>query len=199
MRYRYASGDTALGAADTIVSGFATGGHSAYNFVIVGSTLYMNVGSRTNACQPVDLDRKGKAPGVDPCAELDSRAGVWAFDANRTGQHPADGTRFATGMRNSVSLTVNPRDHTLWATMHGRDQLNDWGFTRRLQRREPGEQVNHILKGDDFGWPYCYFSTEQKKLVDAPEYGGDGKRDSRCASRRRSPSTCSPGIGRRTT
>lgn len=185
VRYRYATGDTALGAADTILSGIATGGHSAYNFVVIGGTLYMNVGSRTNACQPADQDRKGRAPGVDPCAELGSRAGVWMFDANKTGQHPADGTRFATGMRNSVSLTVNPRDHTLWATMHGRDQLNDWGFTDDYNAENPGEQVNHILKGDDFGWPYCYFSTEQKRLVDAPEYGGDGKRDSRCASRKK--------------
>ena len=85
VRYKYATGDTALGAADTVISGFATGGHTAYNFVIVGTTLYMNVGSHTNACQPDELDRKGKAPGVDPCTELESRAGVWTFDANKLG------------------------------------------------------------------------------------------------------------------
>ena len=183
VRYKYATGDTVLGAADTVISGFAMGGHTAYNFKIIGSTIYMNVGSRTNACQPVDLDRKGKAPGVDPCTELESRAGVWTFDANKMGQHPADGVRYATGMRNSVSLTVNPRDNTLWATMHGRDQLNDWGFSDDYSAENPGEQVNHILKGADFGWPYCYYSTAEKKLVNAPEYGGDGKNVSRCASR----------------
>lgn len=182
VRYKYATGDTALGNADTVVSGFATGGHTAYNFVVIGPTLYMNVGSRTNACQPPDLDRRGKAPGVDPCTELDTRAGVWTFDANKLGQHPADGVRFATGMRNSVSLTVNRRDNTLWATMHGRDQLNDWGFSDDYSAENPGEQVNHILKGTNFGWPYCYFSTEEKKLVTAPEYGGDGKQGTRCAS-----------------
>ena len=183
VRYKYATGDTALGAADTIVSDFATGGHTAYNFKVVGHTIYMNVGSRTNACQPPDLDRKGKAPGVDPCAELDERAGVWTFDADKLGQHPSDGVRFATGMRNSVSLTVNPRDHTLWATMHGRDQLNDWGFSDDYNAENPGEQVNHITKGADFGWPYCYYSTAEKRLVNAPEYGGDGRNDSRCRSR----------------
>jgi glucose/arabinose dehydrogenase len=169
VRYQYATGDTVLGAPDTIVSGFATGGHTAYNFQVIGSTIYMNVGSHTNACQPAELDRKGKAAGVDPCTELESRAGVWTFDANKTGQRASDGVRYATGMRNSVSLTVNPRDNTLWATMHGRDQLSDWGFTDDYNAENPGEQVNHILKGDDFGWPYCYFSTEEKKLVTAPE------------------------------
>lgn len=183
VRYKYATGDTALGAADTVISGFATGGHTAYNFKIIGSTIYMNVGSRTNACQPSDLDRKGKAPGVDPCTELESRAGVWTFDANRMGQQPSDGVRYATGMRNSVSLTVNPRDNTLWATMHGRDQLNDWGFSDDYSAENPGEQVNHIVKGADFGWPYCYYSTAEKKLVNAPEYGGDGKNDSRCRTK----------------
>lgn len=183
VRYKYATGDTVLGEADTVVSGFARGGHTAYNFVVIGGTLYMNVGSRTNACQPPEVDRKGKAPGVDPCTELETRAGVWSFDANRTGQHPEDGVRFATGMRNSVSLTVNRRDNTLWATMHGRDQLSDWGFSADYNAENPGEQVNHILKGSDFGWPYCYYSTEQKMLVTAPEYGGDGKQDARCAGK----------------
>ena len=184
VRYAYATGDTALGTPDTVISGIATGGHTAYNFQIIGATLYMNVGSRTNACQPADLDRKGKTPGVDPCVELESRAGVWAFDANKLGQHPSDGVRFATGMRNSVSLTTNPRDNTLWATMHGRDQLNDWGFTDDYNAENPGEQVNHILQGDNFGWPYCYFSTEEEKLVTAPEYGGDGKQSARCTTAR---------------
>jgi len=182
VRYKYATGDTALGPPDTVLTGIATSGHTAYNFKIIGSTIYMNVGSRTNACQPPDLDRKGKAPGVDPCVELDTRAGVWTFDANKLGQRPSDGVRFATGMRNSVSLTVNPRDNTLWATMHGRDQLNDWGFTDDYNAENPGEQVNHILKGDNFGWPYCYFSTEEKRLVTAPEYGGDGKQSARCGA-----------------
>ncbi len=182
VRYRYATGDTTLGDADTVLSGIAQGGHSAYNFVVIGGTIYMNVGSSTNACQPADLDRKGKAPGVDPCVELDSRAGVWTFDANKLGQHPPDGVRFATGMRNSVSLTVDRRDNTLWATMHGRDQLNDWGFTDDYNAENPGEQVNHILGNSNFGWPYCYFSTEEKKLVTAPEYGGDGKQSTRCGS-----------------
>ncbi len=44
--------------------------------------------------------------------------------------------------------------------------------------------MNHILKGDDFGWPYCYWSNDEHKLVTAPEYGGDGKQATRCATRK---------------
>ena len=85
-------------------------------------------------------------------------------------------------MRNSVSLTVNPSDKSLWATMHGRDQLSDWGHTSEYSAENPSEQVNHILAGSNFGWPYCYFSAVEKKLVTAPEYGGDGKKSDRCGA-----------------
>ena len=186
VRYTYATGQMDVGTPDTIVTEIATQGHSAYNFVIVGTTLYMNVGSRTNSCQ--EPDRKAAAKGMDPCVELETRAGIWAFDANKKGQKPADGVRFATGIRNSVSLTVNPRDNSLWAVMHGRDGLQappvgQWTFSNEYGAENPAEQLNHITKGADFGWPYCYFSTAEHKLVTAPEYGGDGKKSDRCVGK----------------
>ncbi|WP_349016994.1 c-type cytochrome [Bradyrhizobium sp. Arg237L] len=30
------------------------------------------------------------------------------------------------------------------------------------------------MEGGDYGWPECYYDQDQKKLVLAPEYGGDG-------------------------
>ena len=45
---------------------------------------------------------------------------------------------------------------------------------------------------DDFGWPYCYYAVEEKKLVDAPEYGGDGKKSGRCDSKK-APVAAFPG------
>ena len=41
-----------------------------------------------------------------------------------------------------------------------------------------------ISQGDDFGWPYCFYSTEVKSLVLAPEYGGDGRKIGRCAGKK---------------
>jgi glucose/arabinose dehydrogenase len=73
--------------------------------------------------------------------------------------------------------------------MHGRDGLQAPPAGLRTHTNEygaenPGEQVNHVRHGDDFGWPYCYWSHEEKKLVTAPEYGGDGKRTDRCADKK---------------
>jgi glucose/arabinose dehydrogenase len=201
VRYRYTPGATTLGAADTIITELPTGGHSSNNFVVSGSTLYMNVGSLTNACENVPPGGRGRpprTPGSDPCTELETRAGIWTFDANRSGQKPADGVRYATGIRNSNALTIDPRDQTVWVTMHGRDGLQPppnglWdGHDDRYGAENPGEQVNHVMKGDDFGWPYCYWSNDEKKLVTAPEYGGDGKKTDRCSGKKR-PAYAFPG------
>ena len=168
---------------DTIVMNMPVGGHSAYNFVVDGNALYLNVGSRTNSCQKED--RQNNSPGVDPCVELESRAGVWLFDANKSHQTQADGQRFVTGIRNGVSLTMNPVDHALYVVQHGRDQLmQNWGFTAERSAEWPAEELFRLTKGDDFGWPYCFYNPELKSKVLAPEYGGDGSKVDRCATKK---------------
>ena len=183
VRYRYAPGDTVLGAADTIIANLPTGGHNSYNFVVRGSMLYLNVGSRTNSCQ--ENDRQPRSKGIDPCVELATRAGIWTFDANTPGQTFANGRRFATGIRNAVALAWNAPASELWAMMHGRDQLAmNWGFSDAYNAENPGEELLRIFSGDDYGWPYCYYSTAEKKLVLAPEYGGDGTQVGRCGGKK---------------
>ena len=77
VRYRLASGTlNPIGKPDTIIDGLPmTGSHHSHNFVLQGRTLYVNIGSASNACQ--QKDRQGASPGYNPCTELDTRAGVW--------------------------------------------------------------------------------------------------------------------------
>jgi glucose/arabinose dehydrogenase len=185
VRFPLAAGSlVASGAPDTIVSGLPTGGHSFKTFVIsADNTLYVNIGSRTNVCQP-----QGKSVGVagiDPCVERETRAGIWAFRADRTGQTARDGVHYASGIRNAVGMALDPRDGSLWATQHGRDQLaTNWPklFDAAKSAETPAEELFHIAKGDDFGWPYCYYDWQIARKVLAPEYGGDGRSAGRCAS-----------------
>ena len=52
-----------------------------------------------------------------------------------------------------------------------------------LSQGEVGDDLVGIFaNGDDYGWPYCFYSNAENKRVDAPEYGGDGKITTRCAS-----------------
>ncbi len=182
------------GAAQTIVAGLPTGGHEARNIALdKAGALYVNVGSKTNSCQ--QKDRALQSPGVDPCVELRTRAGIWKFASDRTGQTQSGGTRFVTGIRNAMGLTVNPADGALYSTQHGRDQLStNWPekFNDQQSAELPSEEFMAIQQGDDFGWPYCYYDGTAKQLVEAPEYGGDGKIPGRCTTKK-APLVAFPG------
>jgi glucose/arabinose dehydrogenase len=170
------------GPPETIVSGLPDDGNHREKSLAFGAggVMYVAIGSATNSCQRTD--RQAGSPGRDPCRELERHAGIWAFDAGRPGQRFADGRRFATGLRNPLALAVRPGTGTLFAAVHGRDQLGDnWGYSDEANAENPAEELVTVEAGDDFGWPYCYYSSEYRKKVLAPEYGGDGRKVGRCA------------------
>ena len=183
VRYKRADTDLAPSGAREVVVGDIPllPGHRARSIAISDDgSLFVNVGSRSNSCQR--KDRTNESPGNDPCTELETRAGIWRFDANKTGQKFSPNARYATGIRNGMGLAI--KDGQLFVTQHGRDQLHDnWPKTfptTQYQAENPGEELLQVNQGDNFGWPYCYYAMDEKKLVTAPEYGGDGKKTDRC-------------------
>lgn len=186
LRYRMGDGLEPVSGPDTIVRDLPSeDGHTAKSIALgADGALFVNIGSPTNACQPIGQDRQPGVAGEDPCTQLATRAGVWRFDANTLGQTQTDGQRWATGIRNAVALDVRPSDNVLFAVQHGRDQLNQWpGFTDEDNAIGPAEELQWLVEGADFGWPYCYFDTRLGKRVLAPEYGGDGAEVGRCAEK----------------
>lgn len=178
---RYApvsSGIVPSGQPDTIVSKLPLGGdHPMHPFVIAqDGSMYVDVGTATNACQPQDKNRQPKIPGLTPCKELETRGGVWRYDANKTNQTFSTADRYATGIRNAVGLAIDPAGR-LFVSQHGRDQLHsNWPelYKPTEEATQPAEEVLLLKSGGDYGWPECYYDVVQKKLVLAPEYGGDG-------------------------
>ena len=175
------------GPADTIVSGLPGRGqynHPRKTFAIAkDGSLFVNIGSATNVCE--DRGGDAKAP-PDPCRARDTTAGIWRFDARKTGQRQSDGLHYAIGYRNGVGLTIGP-DGKLWGVQHGRDALfQNWSnlFDAKYGAENPAEELIQVNRGEDYGWPYCYYSNVENKLVDAPEYGGDGKKSVRCADKK---------------
>lgn len=148
--------------------------------------IYVNIGAPSNACQIED--RKKGSPAPDPCPLLDSVGGVWQFRADKPDQSYPEGIRYATGIRNIMGLDWNQTTNSLYAMQHGRDNLNSL-FPDMYNEEEsaelPAEELFRINKGDDFGWPYCYFDWQQNKKVLAPEYGGDKKKEGRCADKKK--------------
>lgn len=88
--------------------------------------LYLSVGSRCNACEEAD-PRRASVLRVDP----------------ETGETEI----FATGLRNTVGLAFTADGKSLWGSDNGRDMLGD---------EIPPEEINNIVSGGDYGWPYCY-------------------------------------------
>jgi len=189
VRWRWPAGALEpQGAPDTVVSGlFSRRAHAAKPFTIADDgSLFVNIGAPSNACQLED--RKEGSKGQDPCPLLESSGGIWRFDSARLGQTQADGERWVTGIRNIVAIAMDPAGRVPWGVQHGRDLLaGNWGkqhplFTDKKSAENPAEEMFRLERGGDFGWPYCYWDLDLKKKVLAPEYGGDGKRQDRCAS-----------------
>jgi glucose/arabinose dehydrogenase len=154
----------------------ATGDHVLKTVVVVGDTLFLNIGSASNSCQ--EQNRQLHSPGIDPCPELATRAGVWRFAADALNQTLADGTSYGSGLRNANALAYRRGLGKLFAAQNSRDQLHEnWPelFSEADDVRLPAEGIFFLHQGWDYGWPYCYFDREADHYFLAPEYGGDGE------------------------
>ncbi|HEY8162840.1 MAG TPA: c-type cytochrome [Methylocystis sp.] len=178
VRYPLAQGEIVPSAkAETVIFGTPLrGDHPMHPFAIdAQGNLYLDSASATNSCQA--RNRMLESPGLTPCKELETRAGVWRYDAKKRGQKFSPAERFATGIRNAEGIAVD--GDRIFATQHGRDQLSEnWPrlYTPRQGADLPAEELLELRQGADYGWPECYYDDAQKKLVLAPEYGGDGGR-----------------------
>jgi glucose/arabinose dehydrogenase len=196
LRWRWAPGQLdPAGDPDTVVKNLTNRRQHAAKGIAIGSDgmLYVNIGAPSNSCQV--QDRAPESPGQDPCQLLEIAGGIWRFDPRRAGQSQTDGLRFATGLRNSEALAVDPATGSLFAAQHGRDQLAaNWPklYNEAQSAELPAEEIFRIESGGDYGWPYCYYDHQRKQKVLQPEYGGDGKTVGRCESAKQ-PAVAFPG------
>jgi glucose/arabinose dehydrogenase/mono/diheme cytochrome c family protein len=188
MRYTLAPGSIVpTGPALTVVSGLPLGGdHPMHPFYISSDGyIYVDVGTLTNACQL--KNRTLHSLGAVPCTELETRGGIWKFDAKKLNQVFSPADRYATGIRNGEGFGIDEENHRVYVTQHGRDQLHsNWPELYKPEQEAtlPSEEVLLLKQGGDYGWPECYYDPAQKRLVLAPEYGGDGgKTVGACASK----------------
>ncbi|MEF8787579.1 MAG: PQQ-dependent sugar dehydrogenase [Planctomycetota bacterium] len=172
------------GPPELVVGGFPEQGQHAdktFAFDDKGH-MFVNVGGPSNACQ--EETRTPHVDGMEPCPQLERHAGIWRFDATELNQtQQEDGVHFATGIRHTVTMMWNGCVDELYIMQHGRDQLHSlWPekFTVEQNAKLPAEELLQVQKGDNFGWPYCYYDPFKEKRVLAPEYGGNGEEVGRC-------------------
>ncbi|WP_421809127.1 PQQ-dependent sugar dehydrogenase [Flagellimonas sp.] len=149
--------------------------------------MYVPFGSPSDACQDMALYGPVGIPngkGLEPCPELEKHAGIWQFDANKTGLTQEDGTKFATGIRSVVGMKWNPKDKSLYAVGNGIDNFHTMFpdiYSKWQAAVLPSEKLMKVTEGSNYGWPYAYYDHIQKKNVLQPGYGGDGETIGRAA------------------
>lgn len=124
--------------------------HPLTNFIqLANGDLVVNVGSKTDQCD--EHIQQGK------CTEL-SFNGLWQYRYDPALDHyNAQGIQLATGLRNSMALTVHESGTLLQA-----ENSSDLS-----EADEPYEELNIIKDGGFYGWPYCLNEQfDQKKIPD---------------------------------
>lgn len=112
---------------DVVVYDLPAGeGHSTRTVLVHDGQLYVSIGSSCNLCDERDP----------------RRAAVVRYNLDGTGE-----TLYATGLRNSVGLAVEPRTGRIWATNNDRDRLGD---------DRPPDRINILEEDGWYGWPQCY-------------------------------------------
>lgn len=100
-----------------------------------GSTLYVAVGSATNAM-----------PGTDP-----RRAAINEFRPDGSGHRV-----YAGGLRNPVAMDIHPETGALWTAVHERDHLGD---------ELAPDYVTSVQEGGFYGWPYAYIGPNPEPIL----------------------------------
>ena len=155
VRYAYKVGDTkARGVPEVIVPELAPsgGGHVTRDIAFSrdGKRMFVSVGSQSNVAE----DMPKKTPEEIKAWETERGLGAaWGTEENRADVLAFDvgakkpGKVFASGIRNCVGLTVQPKTGDLWCTTNERDLLGDDlvpDYSTRVQ------------EGHYYGWPWYY-------------------------------------------
>jgi glucose/arabinose dehydrogenase len=127
-RYTYNAETLTATFAEKIIDLPAKGGHSTRTLKLHpdGKRLLVSIGSSCNVCNEED----------------ERRAAILAIDLETK-----KSSLYARGLRNTVFMTTNPYDGTIWGTDMGRDLLGD---------DIPPDEVNILNENGNYGWPICY-------------------------------------------
>jgi glucose/arabinose dehydrogenase len=142
VRFPYKNGDTkASGGPETIIKDIPSGDESVgggghwtrdLEFSPEGETLYVSVGSRSNA----DDDKSETR-----------RACILAYNPEGKNERV-----FAYGIRNPVGLATHPKTGQLWTSVNERDGLGD---------NLVPDYIAHVEQGGFYGWPWYYLGPNQ--------------------------------------
>jgi Raf kinase inhibitor-like YbhB/YbcL family protein len=132
--------DGSLGAVERIIKDLPDGGQHPNRTMAFGpdGMLYISVGSSCNACNETNPEHATLLRST-PDGKIR--------------------TIFASGLRNTIGFAWDPKTGELWGMDHGIDFLGD--------DVQP-EELNHIVKGKQYGWPHIWGKDGQNPQSTPP-------------------------------
>lgn len=139
--------DGTLGAMELLINDLPNGGQHPNRTIDFGpdGMLYISVGTLCNDCKESDKEAATMLQ-VDPK--------TWKRSI------------FASGLRNTIGFDFHPQTGELWGIDNGGDgKGSKW----------PPEEVNHIVKNGNYGYPFAYGKREVDQSREDP--AGDVKEE----------------------
>lgn len=132
--------DGTLGTYESLIYDLPSGGQHPNRTIEFGpdGMLYISVGSTCNDCKESDKETATMLQ-VDPK--------TW------------ERTIFASGLRNTIGFDFHPQTGALWGIDNGGDAKGS---------KWPPEEVNLIVKGGNYGFPYAYGKQEVDQSREDP-------------------------------
>lgn len=185
LRLTDSDGDGSADQRTTVVTGLPL----VHGIVFRGAQVYLatdtqvllaNVDAEGGFDTPVaiirDLPDGGQHPrrtlGISPDDELFISVGSSCDACPESNPEHAtmlraalDGTTrstFASGLRNTIGFGWHPTTGQLWGMDHGSDWRGD---------DLPPEELNAIVQGGNYGWPYCYGDRQVDPVIQDPPRG----------------------------
>lgn len=120
--------DGNLGKPQVLIDNLPDAGQHPNRTIAFGpdGMLYISVGSTCNACDETN-DESATLLRAQP-------------DGSKR-------TIYAQGLRNTIGFAWHPQTKELWGLDHG----SDW-----RGNDQPPEELNRIVQGADYGWPFCW-------------------------------------------
>jgi glucose/arabinose dehydrogenase len=139
--------DGTLGEQEVLINDLPNGGQHPNRTIGFGPDgyLYISVGTLCNDCKEADKE-------TATMLQVDTT--TWKR------------TIFASGLRNTIGFDFHPQTGQLWGIDNGGDgKGNKW----------PPEEVNHIVQGGNYGYPFAYGKKEVDQSREDPP--GDTKEE----------------------
>jgi glucose/arabinose dehydrogenase len=139
--------------------------------------LIVNVGAASDHCENAD----GNMAKATVCAEStgrDARGTIRSYAMQWPAGKVLGWDVLARGLRNSMAMAVDARTGILWQGENARDGIQAAMPSLKNDDELPHDELNPIVAGGDYGWPYCYDNG-----LPSPEYPKAACRGTRAPAR----------------